>query len=109
MLQLAASIARTHHEKWDGTGYPAKLAGEAIPIEGRICCVADVFDALCSERPYKPKFPLKKCLEIMLSERGTRFDPQVLDAFFIRFEQIEEIRVAYEDKSTVEKIQQLKS
>ena len=85
MLQLAASIARTHHEKWDGTGYPAKLAGEAIPIEGRICCVADVFDALCSERPYKPKFPLKKCLEIMLSERGTRFDPQVLDAFFIRF------------------------
>ena len=109
MLQLAASIARTHHEKWDGTGYPAKLAGEAIPIEGRICCVADVFDALCSERPYKPKFPLKKCLEIMLSERGTRFDPQVLDAFFMRFEQIEEIRVAYEDKSTVEKIQQLKS
>ena len=109
MLELAASIARSHHEKWDGTGYPAKLAGEAIPIEGRICCVADVFDALCSERPYKPKFPMKKCLEIMLSERGTRFDPRVLDAFFARFEQIEEIRSTYDDRTTVEKIQQLKA
>ena len=109
MLQLAASIARTHHEKWDGTGYPGKLAGEAIPIEGRICCVADVFDALCSERPYKPKFPLKKCLEIMLSERGTRFDPKVLDAFFARFAEIEEIRQTYNDQTTVEKIQQLKA
>ena len=109
MLELAASIARTHHEKWDGTGYPAKLAGESIPIEGRICCVADVFDALCSERPYKPKFPLKKCLEIMLSERGTRFDPKVLDAFFARFEQIEEIRQNHEDQDSVMKIQQLKN
>jgi len=109
MLELAATIARTHHEKWDGTGYPSKLAGEAIPIEGRICCVADVYDALCSERPYKPKFPLKKCLEIMLSERGTRFDPRVLDAFFTRFEQIEEIRRQFDDQSSIEQIQQLKS
>ena len=109
MLEMAASIARSHHEKWDGTGYPSKLAGEAIPIEGRICCVADVFDALCSERPYKPKFPLKKCLEIMLSERGTRFDPKVLDAFFARFEQIEEIRQNHEDQDSVMKIQQLKN
>ncbi len=109
MLELAASIARSHHEKWDGTGYPAKISGEAIPIEGRICCVADVFDALCSERSYKPKFPIKKCLEIMLSERGTRFDPKVLDAFFARFEEIEKIRLAYEDGQTVEKIQALKA
>ena len=109
MLELAASIARSHHEKWDGTGYPSKIAGESIPIEGRICCVADVYDALCSERPYKPKFPLKKCLEIMLSERGTRFDPRVLDAFFARFEQIEEIRQRFDDSSAVEEIQQLKS
>ena len=109
MLELASSIARSHHEKWDGTGYPSKLAGESIPIEGRICCVADVYDALCSERPYKPKFPLKKCLEIMLSERGTRFDPRILDAFFARFNEIEAIRQRYDDKSTVEAIQQLKS
>ena len=109
ILELASSIARSHHEKWDGTGYPSKLAGESIPIEGRICCVADVYDALCSERPYKPKFPLKKCLEIMLSERGTRFDPRILDAFFARFNEIEAIRERYDDQSAVKEIQQLKS
>lgn len=91
MLALAANIARTHHEKWDGTGYPEGLKGEEIPIEGRITCVADVYDALCSERPYKPKFPREKCLEIMLSERGTRFDPQVLDVFFERLDIIDQI------------------
>jgi len=98
MLELAALIARTHHEKWDGTGYPKQLKSDQIPIEGRICCVADVYDALCSERPYKPAFPMQKCLEIMLSERGTRFDPIVLDAFFRRLSDIEKIRLTYEDK-----------
>lgn len=109
MLELAATIARTHHEKWDGTGYPFQLKGENIPIEGRICCVADVYDALCSERPYKPKFPIKKCLEIMLSERGTRFDPIVLDAFFERIEEIERIRRAYDDSHKVQMIESQKS
>ena len=97
MLELAALIARTHHEKWDGTGYPKQLKGDQIPIEGRICCVADVYDALCSERPYKPAFPIQKCLEIMLAERGTRFDPIVLDAFFRRLSDIERVRLTYED------------
>ena len=97
MLELAALIARTHHEKWDGTGYPKGTAGELIPIEGRITCVADVYDALCSERPYKKAFPVEKCLEIMLSERGTRFDPIVLDAFFRRLGDIEKIRKKYND------------
>lgn len=109
MLELAASIARTHHEKWDGTGYPNKLKGEEIPIEGRICCVADVYDALCSERPYKPKFPIKKCLEIMLSERGTRFDPIVLDAFFDRLEEIEAIRIEFDDTAKAREIEKHKS
>jgi len=104
MLELAAIIARTHHEKWDGTGYPNQIKGENIPIEGRICCVADVYDALCSERPYKPKFPIKKCLEIMLSERGTRFDPDVLDAFFDRIAEIEAIRKKYGDVEKVKEI-----
>ena len=99
MLELAALIARTHHEKWDGTGYPKRLKGDQIPIEGRICSVADVYDALCSERPYKKAFPIKKCLEIMLSERGTRFDPVVLDAFFRRLSDIEKIRITYDDKA----------
>ncbi len=108
MLELAATIARTHHEKWDGTGYPNGLTGDQIPIEGRITCVADVYDALCSERPYKPKFPVKKCLEIMLSERGTRFDPIVLDAFLDQIDQIEMIRQDYNDQSLMGKADEAK-
>ncbi len=92
LMTMAARIAQTHHEKWDGSGYPLGLKGEQIPIEGRITAVADVYDALCSERPYKPKFSLEKSLEIMLSERGTRFDPNVLDAFCERLPAIEKIR-----------------
>lgn len=108
MLELAAVIARTHHEKWDGTGYPNGLKGEQIPIEGRICCVADVFDALCSARPYKPSFPIRKCLEIMLSERGTRFDPVVVDAFFDRMNDIEHIRQTYGDSTPYGEIAEMK-
>ena len=104
MLVLAANIARTHHEKWDGTGYPEGLSGEEIPIEGRITCVADVYDALCSERPYKPKFPREKCLEIMLSERGTRFDPAVLDVFFERLDIIDQIGQVHTDESVAKEI-----
>jgi len=92
LLSMASVIARTHHEKWDGTGYPHGLKGDQIPLEGRITCVADVYDALCSDRPYKQAFPVTKSLEIMLSERGTRFDPSVLDAFLERIADIEEIR-----------------
>lgn len=97
IVQLAVEITKSHHEKWDGTGYPNRLKGEAIPISGRIVCVADVFDALLSERPYKPKFSLKRCLEIMISERGTRFDPKVLDAFLNRLADIERIRRNFRD------------
>ena len=104
MLELAAIIARTHHEKWDGTGYPNGLHGDQIPIEGRICCCADVFDALSSERPYKPKFELQKSLEIMISERGTRFDPIVLDAFLKRLKDIEQIRRTYNDEDSLSRI-----
>lgn len=99
MLQMAVEITRSHHEKWDGTGYPLGIREENIPIAGRIVCVADVFDALASERPYKPKFSFKKCLEIMISERGTRFDPRVLDAFFKRLPDIERIRRDFQDGS----------
>jgi putative two-component system response regulator len=82
ILAMASVIAMSHHEKWDGSGYPLGLAGEDIPIEGRITAVADVFDALSSKRPYKPAFPLNQCLEILEQGRGTHFDPQALDAFF---------------------------
>ena len=81
VLAMAATIALTHHERWDGTGYPLGLAGEDIPLDGRITAVADVFDALSSKRPYKPAFPLAKCFGILEDNRGTHFDPAVLDAF----------------------------
>lgn len=81
-IKLAEVIALTHHEKWDGSGYPNGLAGEEIPIAGRITAIADVFDALTSKRPYKEPFPLEKSFGIIREGRGTHFDPAVVDAFF---------------------------
>lgn len=80
-LAMGARIALTHHEKWDGSGYPRGLAGDAIPIEGRIAAVADVLDALLSERVYKPAYPPELALEIMRDGRGRHFDPDLLDTF----------------------------
>lgn len=97
LLTLAARIALTHHERWDGSGYPLALSGENIPLEGRITAVADVFDALSSRRPYKPAFPLEKCLEIMKAERGRHFDPRVLDAFLNRLREVIAIQIEYAD------------
>lgn len=96
-LRTAGNIALTHHEWWDGNGYPLGLAGEDIPLEGRITAVADVFDALSSKRPYKSAFPLAKCFDIMESERGTHFDPTVLDAFFRRRDDIIETQIRFAD------------
>jgi putative two-component system response regulator len=81
LLRLGGLIALTHHERWDGSGYPQGLAGDAIPIEGRIVAVADVFDALTSERPYKPAFEVDHAVAIMSDERGRHFDPDYLDLF----------------------------
>jgi putative two-component system response regulator len=88
LLDMATTIALTHHEKWDGSGYPLGLAGEDIPLEGRITAVADVFDALSSKRPYKPPFPCDKCFAIMQEESGKHFDPAVLAAFIARKSEI---------------------
>jgi putative two-component system response regulator len=81
LLQMAEEIALTHHEKWDGTGY-AGLSGEAIPLSGRIVAVADVFDALTHERPYKKAFPAEKAFEIIRDCAGKHFDPAIVEAFF---------------------------
>ncbi len=81
ILDMAATIALSHQEKWDGSGYPRGLKGEAIPIEGRIVAVADVFDALTSDRVYRPAFPVEEAIKMMHEERGTHFDPVLLDAF----------------------------
>ena len=97
LLAMAARIALTHHERWDGTGYPLGLAGEDIPLEGRITAVADVFDALSSRRPYKPAFSLEKCFEIIEHERGSHFDPKIIDAFFSRREQIVQTQIELAD------------
>jgi hypothetical protein len=81
ILDLAASIALSHHEKWDGSGYPRGLEGESIPIEGRIVAVADVFDALTSDRVYRKAFAVEEAVAMMLEQRARHFDPVLLDAF----------------------------
>lgn len=81
VVRMAAAIARSHHERWDGTGYPDRLAGEAIPIAARIVGLVDVFDALTHDRPYRPAWPYERVLEHVAKERGKHFDPEICDAF----------------------------
>ncbi len=81
LLRVAQRIAVSHHEKWDGSGYPQGLSGEKIPIEGRIAAVADVFDALTSRRPYKEPWTVEAAVETLKAERGGHFDPDLVDAF----------------------------
>jgi|SRR5665811_921550 len=80
LLKVAAEIALTHHEWFDGSGYPRGLSGEQIPLEGRIVAVADVFDALLSDRPYRAAMSAESATELIVSERGTHFDPRIVDA-----------------------------
>lgn len=80
LLQLAEEIALTHHERWDGTGYPEGLAGETIPLSGRIVSVCDVFDALTHERPYKKAWPVREATEEIMRQSGKQFDPTVVEA-----------------------------
>ena len=97
LIRLASRIALTHHEWWNGAGYPLGLSGEDIPLEGRITAVADVFDALSSRRPYKPAYPVSKCFDILRENRGTQFDPKVLDAFLNRREDVIGVQLEYAD------------
>jgi putative two-component system response regulator len=82
VIRLAEIVALTHHEKWDGSGYPRGLKGEDIPLVGRIVAICDVFDALTVLRPYKPAFPLDKAYSILRQNSGGHFDPAVVQAFF---------------------------
>jgi putative two-component system response regulator len=88
MLQVSARIAMTHHERWDGTGYPRGLAGKAIPLEGLIVAVADACDALRHERSYKSAFEPEVCVETLRKDRGTHFAPDVFDAFLMVADEI---------------------
>ena len=96
-LTFAKEIARWHQEKWDGSGYPDGLAGDAIPISARLMALADVFDALISPRVYKPAFPFAQAREIIAAGRGQHFDPDMTDAFLAHFDQFVGIAQRYWD------------
>lgn len=98
VLQAAATIALTHHEKFDGTGYPSGLSGEAIPLFGRVVAVADVFDALTSERPYKTPWPLDRAFAFLREESGKHFDPKCVDAFLASQEAVLQVHERYQDE-----------
>jgi putative two-component system response regulator len=97
LLQAGKLIALSHHEKWDGTGYPNGLAGEAIPLQGRICAVADVFDALTSKRPYREALSNGKALQVMREGKGTYFNAHLLSLFFDSMKEVEAIQSQYRD------------
>lgn len=92
LLKLARTIALTHHEKWDGTGYPNGLKGEAIPLAGRIAAVADTFDALTSERPYKRAWTTEKAKALIVENAGVQFDPELVSHFLVCLPEIIAIR-----------------
>ncbi|MBD3240060.1 MAG: response regulator [Chitinivibrionales bacterium] len=96
-MKMGRVIALTHHEKWDGSGYPNGLKGSEIPLVGRITAIADVFDALTSRRPYKEPFSLDEALDIIKASRGSHFDPAVVDAFLELWDRIREVRNHFGD------------
>jgi putative two-component system response regulator len=96
-LQVAGEIAQSHHEKWDGTGYPSGLAGEAIPVSARLMALADVYDALTCKRHYKQAFSLDKVEQIIREGRGTHFDPDVADAYFALRDQFQTFATSFAD------------
>ena len=98
VLQLAADIARNHHENWDGSGYPSGLAGEAIPISGRITAVANVFDALGSRRCYKDPWSADEIRAFMAGQRGRKFDPVLIDLLLAHWDEAVALRASLPDR-----------
>lgn len=97
LMKLAASVAHTHHEQWNGSGYPRGLHGESIPIEGRIAAIADVFDALTSTRPYKRAWSIDDAVAHMRAGRGQHFDPMLVDLFLDGLDEVLEIRDRFQE------------
>lgn len=95
LLSMARMIAQSHHEKWDGSGYPLGLRGEAIPLVGRICAIADVFDALTSERPYKSAWSVEQAVALIREQSGIHFDPRLVEAFVACLPEILHIKELY--------------
>lgn len=98
LLRLAKSVALTHHEKWDGSGYPNKLKGEDIPLEGRIVALADVFDALTSKRPYKDAWTVDKTMALIRSESGKHFEPKLVELLEQCLPDFLEIKAKWQDE-----------
>jgi len=96
-LRMARDIAATHHERWDGSGYPSRLRGEEIPLSGRIVAVADVYDALTSKRTYKDAFTHYVARDIILNGSGSHFDPDIVEAFLVLEDSFREIRERYHE------------
>ena len=104
VLQVGEVIALSHHERWNGSGYPKGLVGEEIPLYGRICAVADVFDALTSERPYRKAFSNEDAYEVLRKGRSTQFDPKVVDAFFEGLDEVITIQQLHKDREMDEEL-----
>ncbi len=104
LLEMARNIALSHHEKWDGSGYPRGLSGTAIPIEGRICAICDVFDALTSERPYKKAWPIEEAVAFLRQQKGQHFDPQLVDLFEAILDEVLSYRSAHLDEAAVNRL-----
>ncbi len=100
LIVASREIALTHHEKWDGSGYPQELVGEEIPLFGRICALADVFDALTTKRPYKEAWPLDEALALITKDSGSHFDPALVDALMEMLPEILEIKETYSDSNS---------
>ncbi|GEA06415.1 two-component system response regulator [Alteromonas sp. KUL42] len=98
LLKVAKSVSLTHHEKWDGSGYPNGLAGKDIPIEGRICALADVFDALTSKRPYKEAWNVEDTITFLQGQKGKHFEPKLVDLLIAILPKILEIKMTFKDE-----------
>lgn len=92
LFQMAAELALAHHERWDGEGYPSQLAGEAIPLSGRIVAIVDFFDALTMDRCYRPAFSYEKALQMLVEQRGKAFDPGIVDVFLAHTDELIALR-----------------
>jgi len=98
MLAMARSIALTHHEKWNGRGYPNGLSGTDIPLVGRIVAIADVFDALTSRRPYKEPWPVPRAVEYLREQSGEHFDPELVELFLTQMPAVEQVMETWAER-----------
>ncbi|KJU86925.1 response regulator receiver modulated metal dependent phosphohydrolase [Candidatus Magnetobacterium bavaricum] len=98
ILQIAATIARDHHERWDGTGYPNRTKGHNISIHGRMVAIADVFDALTSMRPHRAPWTIEKTIELLIAEKGKHFEPYLVDIFVSKLKEVKEIYTEYKEE-----------